>query len=99
MTNNSTEGQPMNNVPPGYGNGLEQDQTAILIENDRLRAEIEVARAAQQEQNRRCCNRGFIAVANCIVFIYNIFVLFYNASLWSSQSELYEINLSQIPLV
>ena len=94
MTNNSTEGQPMNNVPPGYGNGLAQDQTAILIENDRLRAEIEVARAAQQEQNRRCCNRGFIAVAMfCIVFIYNIFVLYYNASRWSSQSELYEINL------
>merc|ERR1711893_588023 len=91
MTNNSTEGQPMNKEPSDneepYDTSSAPDQTAILIENEQLRAENEVARAiitAQHEQNERsCCGPGagcgvLIAVA---IFIYNIYVRIYNASL------------------
>ena len=90
MINNSTEDQPMNKPQPGYDTGSAPGQTAILIENEQLRAENEVARAvitAQHEQNqRRCCSGPGAACGGLItaaIIIYNIFVLFYNASLWT----------------
>ena len=96
MTNGSTETQPINDLPPGYNTANSDpdeapSQTAILIENEQLRAENEVARAVltehrrQQEENNRCCSGpgaacgGLITVA---IIIYNIFVLIHNASLW-----------------
>ena len=88
MTNSSTEKQQINDFPPGYNTAItnsEPDaapsQTAILIENEQLRAENEVARAVltqhrrQQEENNRCCSGpgaacgGFIAGVIIIILL------------------------------
>ena len=97
MTNVSTEKQQINDFPPGYNTAITNStpdaapsQTAVLIENEQLRAENEVARAVltqhrrQQEENNRCCSGPGAACGGLItaaIIIYNIFVLIYNASL------------------
>ena len=60
MTNGSTETQPINDFPPGYNTATTNSdpdeapsQTAILIENEQLRAENEVARAVLTEHRRQ----------------------------------------------
>ena len=88
MTNGSTEKQQINDFPPGYNTAITNStpdaapsQTAVLIENEQLRAENEVARAVltehrrQQEENNRCCSGpgaacgGFIAGVIIIILL------------------------------
>jgi len=92
MTSNSTKNKEINYSPQGYNTVSDQaqDQTAILIENEQLRAENEAARAVltahrrQQEENKKCCSGpgavcgGLLTVG---IIIYNIFVVIHNASL------------------
>ena len=74
-------------------NGAEHGQTAILIENEQLRAENEAARAIlnetrrKQEENRNCCGPGAAcgALITIGIIIYNIFVMIYNSSLWFTE--------------
>ena len=92
MTNVATENQQINNFPTGYNTAPDttQGQTAILIENEQLRAENEVARAVltahrrQQEENRKCCSGPGAACGGLLtaaIIAYNIYVLIHNASL------------------
>jgi len=92
MTNGSTENQQINNLPTGYNTAPDtaQSQTAILIENEQLRAENEVARAVltehrrQQEENSKCCSgpgAAFGGLLTAAIIAYNIYVLIHNASL------------------
>ena len=88
MTKSSTEKQQINDFPPGYNTAITNStpdaapsQTAVLIENEQLRAENEVARAVltqhrrQQEENNRCCSGpgaacgGFIAGVIIIILL------------------------------
>ena len=95
MTDVATENQQINNFPTGYNTvpDTTEDQTRILIENEQLRAENEVARAVltahrrQQEENRKCCSGpgavcgGLITggiIIICKQFAYNIYVLIHN---------------------
>ena len=91
MTNGSTENLQVNDNPSGYNTfpDTTQSQTAILIENEQLRAENEVARAVltahrrQQEENSKCCSGPGAAfgLVTAAIIIYNTWVLIYNASL------------------
>ena len=93
MTNGSTENlQVNNNNLSGYNTfpDTTQSQTAILIENEQLRAENEVARAVltahrrQQEENRKCCSGPgavFGGLLTAAIIAYNTWVLIHNASL------------------
>ena len=78
-----------NKMTSTENNGAEHGQTAILIENEQLRAENEAARAIlnetrrKQEENRNCCGPGAAcgALITIGIIIYNIFVMIYNSSL------------------
>merc|ERR1712131_446070 len=88
MTNSSSV---VRNYGSTENNGVdvEHGQTAILIENEQLRAENEAARAIlnetrrKQEENRNCCGPGAAcgALITIGIIIYNIFVMIYNSSL------------------
>ena len=68
MTQRSTENEENNESPPKYSTvtSLAQDKSAILIENEQLKAENEIAMAVlaahilQQEGQRSSSSREFI---------------------------------------
>ena len=68
MTKRSTENEENNESPPKYSTvtSLAQDKSAILIENEQLKAENEIAMAVltahilQQEGQRSSSSREFI---------------------------------------
>ena len=68
MTQRSTENEENNESPPEYSTvtSLAQDQSAIFIENEQLKAENEIAMAVlaahilQQEGQRSSSSRDFI---------------------------------------
>jgi len=95
MTNGSTETQPINDFPPGYNTANSDpdeapSQTAILIENEQLRAENEVARAVltehrrQQEENNRCCS-GPGAACGGLRVVHTSAILFFEINVGSDR--------------